>query len=173
MRLKWPGFNDKGTVLIKLDSDSFCLSKKNIEINGDTFTPKDEILVTLIGTKLGSIILDKIKQDKTIDSLLGKIFEDIDWSFEQTGPVHILSRKKDKILQKSIIMLIKMHGVKVFYEQLISLGLMDVEIPVPPAHVTMYTHNCPLGIGVPNQKMLNILSRKTLTVNELHELCNN
>lgn len=173
MRLKWPSFNDNGTVLINLDPDAFCLSERDIEVDGAVFTPKDELHVTLIGTKLGSIILEKVKQDKSIDGLLGKAFEDIDWSFEQTGPVHILSRKKGKIFQKSIIMLIEMPGVAEFYQQLMLRGLIDAEIPLPPPHVTMYTHNIPLGIGVPGQKMLNILSRKTLTVNELNELCNN
>lgn len=171
MRLKWPGFNEKGNVIIRLSTESFCLAKKTIDVQGVAFRAKDELHVTLIGTKLGSIILDEIKQNKTIDKLLEKVFKEIDWSFRQTGPVHILSRKKGKVVQKSIIMQLDMHGVTEFYEQLISYGLIDSTTPVPPPHVTMYTHNCPLGIGVPGKKTLNALSSKILSLNTLSQLC--
>ena len=68
-------------------------------------------------------------------------------------------------------MLIEMPGVTTFYDQLKSLGLIDLEAPVPPPHVTMYTQNCHLGIGVPNDDALNILSRETLSVNTLNKFC--
>ena len=170
--MKWPGFNEEGAVIISLPVETFCLAENTIDCYGDTFIPKDELHVTLIGTRSGSIILDEIKQNKTIDQLLEKAFEEIDWTFSQTGPVHILSRKKDNIVQKSIIMLIQMDGVTKFYNRLIELGLVKDDIPVPPAHITMYTHNCPLGIGVPDKKTLNTLSTIALSVNDLNELCN-
>jgi hypothetical protein len=171
MRLKWPGFNEKRTVIIGLSTKSFCIAEKTIEVYGDAFTPKDELHVTLIGTKPGSIILHEIKQNKTIDKLLEKAFEEIDWSFRLTGPVHILSRKKGKVVQKSIVMLIEMHGVAEFYGRLSELDLIAAETPVPPPHVTMYTHNCPPGIAVPDKKTINILSEKTLSLDALNKLC--
>ena len=171
MRLKWPGVNESGNVLIQLAPESFCLAKNEIEVLGDAFRPKEELHVTLVGEEIGLIIQDKIKQNQTINKLLEKIFEDIDWSFKQSGPVHILSRKKGKVVQKSIIILIEMHGVTEFYYQLRELGLIEIDTPVPLPHITMYTHNCPLGIGVPDKKTLNILSRKTLSVDALNKLC--
>lgn len=170
MRLRWPGVNDNGTVLIELSVESFCLATHDIEVLGEIFTPKDELHVTLISGKIGLYFQEKIKQDKTLDSLLAKTFEEIDWSFEQTGRVHILSRAKKKVIQQTIIMLVKMRGVTEFYDQLKALELIDTTTPVPPAHVTMYTHNCPLGIGVPNQKMPKVLTRKKLSVNALNKL---
>ena len=171
MKMKWPGFNKKGTVIISLSRESFCIAENAIELYGDTFTPKDELHVTLVGTGLGSIILGKIIQNKTINKLLEKEFEEIDWSYSQTGPVHILSRKKEKIVQKSIIMLLEMHGVIEFYDRLKMLGLIGIDTPVSPPHITMYTHNCPLGIGVPDKKTLNSLTRKTLPVKILNKYC--
>ncbi len=170
MRLRWPGVNDDGTVLIELSAESFCLATRDIEVLGEIFTPKDELHVTLISGEIGLRIQKKIKQDKTIDSLLAKTFEEIDWSFGQAGPVHILSSATKKIIQQSIIMLVEMPGVTEFYDQLKALGLIEMTTPVPPAHVTMYTHNCPLGIGVPNQKTLNVLTRKKISVNALNKL---
>jgi len=170
MKISWPGFNEKSCLLIELLPESFCLAKENINVFGEHFTPKDELHVTLIGSKTGSIILGRVKQDQTINQLLENMFGDIDWSFKQTGPVHILSRSKGSVVEKSIIMLLEMHGVTAFYEQLRSHGLIDSNTPVPPPHVTLYTHNCPLGIGVPDNKSLKALSIKTLSVKTLDEI---
>jgi hypothetical protein len=170
MRLKWPGVNESGTVTIELAAKSFCLAKNEIDVHGELFTPKDELHVTLIGSELGLIIQDKIQHDQTIDMLLEKTFEEIDWFYKQTGPVHILSRSAEDVVEKSVIMLIEMPGVTTFYDQLKALGLIDLDTPIPPPHVTMYTQNCPLGIGVPNDGALNVLSRETLSVNALNKL---
>ena len=171
MRLKWPGINAKGNILIDLEPESFCLTEIPILVQGEHFTPKDELHVTLMGSEHGLIIQDKIQHDQTIDKLLEKTFEEIDWSYKQTGPVHILSRSEEGVVEKSVIMLIEMPSVTTFYAQLKAIGLIDLETPVPPPHVTMYTQNCPLGIAVPDKKTLNTLSTKTIAVNDLNELC--
>lgn len=171
MKLLWPGFTEEGTVLIELAAESFCLAKNKVEVLGEIFTAKEELHVTLIGSELGLSFMDKIQHDQTIDKLLKKTFEEIDWSYEQTGPVYILSRSKEGIVEKSLILLIDMPGVTIFYNQLKALGLIDLETSVPPPHVTMYTQNCPSGIGVPSDDALNTLSTKTLSVNTLNKLC--
>lgn len=167
MKLKWPGFNEKGTVIIELEAEIFCIAKNTINVLGKSFIAKDEFHVTLIGTQAGLIILDKIKYNKAINKLLEKTFESIDWSFKQTGSVNILSRKKGRTVQKSIIMLLEMPGVAEFYRQLRTSGLFGPETPVPPAHVTLFTHNCPLGIGVSGDEVLKQLTVKTLPINNL------
>ncbi len=171
MRLKWPGVNESGNVLIELAPESFCLAKNEIDVLGEIFTPKDELHVTLIGSKLGLIIQDKIKHNPTVNKLLETIFEEIDWSYKLTGPVHILSRSAEGVVEKSVIMLIEMPGLTIFYDQSKARGLIDLETPVPPPHVTMYTQNCPSGIGVPSDDALNALSRKTISLNSLNKLC--
>ncbi len=67
-------------------------------------------------------------------------------------------------------MLLEMPGVAEFYRQLTTSGLFGPETPVPPAHVTLFTHNCPLGIGVPGDKVLKQLTVKTLPVNKLWKM---
>jgi hypothetical protein len=171
MKPKWPGFNAKGTVIIDLAPASFCLADDAIVIDGEYFEPKDELHVTVIGTELGLILQEKINSDRTVDRLLTKTFEAIDWSFTQTGPVHLLSRVKDAVVEQSIIMLLEMRGVKEFYAQLKTLGLIDANTPIPPAHVTLYTRNCPYGIGVPSEQVLKLLSVKTLSMYSLNKLC--
>ena len=82
MRLKWPGINAKGNVLIDLEPESFCLAESPILVQGEYFTPKDELHVTLMCSEHGLIIQDKIQHDQTIDKLLEKTFEEIDWSYK-------------------------------------------------------------------------------------------
>ena len=121
MRLKWPGFNESGTVTIEIAPESFCLAKNEIDVLGEMFAPKEELHATLIGSELGLIIQDKIQHDQTIDMLLEKTFEEIDWFYKQTGPVHILSRSAEDVVEKSVIMLIEMPGVTTFYDRLKAL----------------------------------------------------
>ena len=166
MRLQWPGINSKGTVLIDLALETFHLSKAPVSVAIINYTPKDELHVTLVGEKVGAILQDKIKQVPRNIELLKHIFEGIDWSFEKSGPIHILSRSSKRGLQKSIIMLIDMPGVTTFYHQLKLYDLIPDETPVPPAHVTLYTYHCPLGIGVPNDKTLHSLSKRSLSVED-------
>ena len=172
MKLKWPGFNEKGTVLIDLAYESFLLSKVPVLVDGIYYTPKDELHVTLVGEEVSSILQHKIKQDPKNIEVLVHIFESIDWAFDKTGPVHILSSSKKSEIQKSIIMLIDMPGMTTFYQQLKSFGLIPGKTPIPPAHVTLYTYNCPPGIGVPCNETLRTLSKKTLTVKEFNDLKN-
>ncbi len=165
MQLKWPGFNDEGTVIIELALETFGQLKPSINIAGDVFTAKDELHITLIGTGLGSILLDQVNHDRSVDILLKKTFESIDCSFSKSGPVHLLSRNQGSTVEQTIIMLLEMPCMAEFYQQLKNLGLIDPATPVPPAHVTMYTHNCPHGIGVPDDNVLKQLTAKTLSVN--------
>lgn len=172
MKLIWPGINAKGTVLIDLEFESFLLSKVPVLVDSIYYTPKDELHVTLVGEKVGSILQHKIKQDLKNIEVLVHVFESIDWAFDKSGPIHILSRSKKSKVQKSIIMLIDMPGMTTFYQQLKSFSLIPDKTPIPPAHVTLYTYNCPLGIGVPCNKTLRSLSKKNLTVKEFNDLKN-
>ena len=165
MQLLWPGLNENDSVIIALKPEDFCLAKNSIEITGDRFMPKKELHVTVIGSKLGLILQQEIKLDQTIKQSLENTFENIDWSFKQTASVHMLSRSKNNTVEKSIIMRIEMPGMLEFYDQLKSLGLLEAGTPVPPPHVTLYTHHCPSGIGVPSDEILDILTTKILTLN--------
>jgi len=170
MKLKWPGFNERGSVIIDLMPEYFCLKDSTVVLDGLAFNMKEELHVTLIRSELGLLLQDIINLNQKIRQKLRDTFEDIDWSFKQTGPVHILSRKKNNVLQGSIILLIEMPGMTEFYDQLKLSEIIDIETPVPPAHVTLYTYNCPFGIGVPSVQVLDELSVRTLSLNEFNAL---
>ncbi len=173
MKSKWPGINAKGSVLIDLPYESFHLSENPVVIDGFFFAAKDELHVTLAGEKVSTILQNKIAQDPKNSEVIEHIFDDIDWSFSRSGPIHILSRlNKKRTLQKTVIMLIDMPGVTTFYQRLKKPGLIPEVTPIPPAHVTLYTYNCPLGIGVPSNKVLASLSDKTFTVEQFDGILN-
>lgn len=182
MKLPWPGFNEKKTVIIPLEKGAFDISGSPIIIQSRLFKPKDELHITLIGKKLGGSLQQEISRDPEIEKQLDLAFQDIDWSFEQTGPVHILSRTKEiknnkvvgiTVNQESIILILGMPGIAAFYDYLKTQNLIESDQQVPPPHVTLYTRNCPSGIGVSSSELLDNLSKKILSVIELKKLCRN
>jgi hypothetical protein len=170
MRIKWPGFNENDCIIIDLPMDTVALAQNSINVFSEVFTPKDELHITIIGSSNGQLIQLKINQDTMLGELLRKTFEDFDWSFRITGPVHLLSRTTEEGIEKTIILLVDMPAMKDFYDQLKIFGLIDIGTPVPPPHITLYTHNCPAGIGVPNEKTLDMLSIQTLHYEEFERL---
>jgi hypothetical protein len=166
MRTNWPGFNNTGNVIIQLASDAVKLDNNGIIVAGETFTPKDELHITIIGSTLGDHILQKLRQLNQSDRLLQETFENFDWSYETTGPVHMLSRRTGVEYQKSVILLVDMPAMTDFYNALKSIDLITEATPVPPAHITMYTRNCPVGIGVPNPDVLETLTVESMTLDE-------
>jgi len=170
MYLIWPGFNDNDTVLIDMSNEPFHLPKASFYINGQRFVRKDELHVTLLGSKLGSVLQDRQATEPGTEEDIKTIFEAIDWSYKQSGPIHQLSQQKGAVRQGSIIMLIDMPGMKAFYDELMIRGYIEKDTPLPPAHVTLYTYNNPLGIGVASEDVLEALSVRSLSIDDLEAL---
>ena len=182
MKITWPGFNEQQTVIIPLGKSSFDVSDHPVIVQGEQFKPKDELHITLIGKTLGRLLLEKIAHCPEIEMQLEQAFQNIDWSTKQTGPSHILARTKEKMgndgvaileTQKSIILQLGMPGMEAFYDYLKSQDLINSAYPAPPPHVTLYTWNCPSGIGVSSAEMLDDLSEEILSLSELKDLCHN
>ena len=182
MKLPWPGFNEKQTVIIPLRKSSFDVSDHPVIFQGTQFLPKDEFHITLVGKCLGKLLKDQIDQKPQIEAQLKQVFQNIDWSFRRTGPIHILSRTREKtgndgiavpVIQKSIIQQLTMPGMPIFYDYLRAQGFLEPDWPAPPPHVTLYTRNCPHGIGVSSLHRLDKLSEGFLSINELRKLSKN
>jgi len=60
-----------------------------------------------------------------------------------------------------------MEGMAEFYAQLKILGVINNDHPVPPPHVTLYTRNCDLGIGIHSNAELSKLCRERIAVFDL------
>lgn len=180
MKLHWPGFNEKKTVINPLRRSSFDVSDHPVIVQGEQFKPKDELHITLVGKRRGGLLQEKIATYPEIEMQLEQVFQSIDGSFKMIGPVRILARNKKKanrqgtliaVTQKSIILQLTMPGMATFYNYLRSQSFIDSAYPGPPPHVTLYTRNCPSGIGVSSVGMLDDLSEEILSLSELKDLC--
>lgn len=182
MKMLWPGFNAQGSVIIPLEMSSFPVSPDAIVLSGERFEPKEELHVTLISKKTGITIQGKMITRPEIESGLAQKFDEIDWAYEKTGPVHLLSRAREYSdeegelkarIEKTIIMRLKMPGIAMFYDYLKSRDLLDSDCPAPPPHVTLFTRNCPVGIGLPDLERLEALTCRTFPIVAFNDLCAN
>jgi len=146
MKLSWPGFTHKATLVIAVDSELFQLSKGPVMILNESFNAKDELHITLIGKKQGALILDKVKRNRALELSLKRSFESIDWSFKPSSETILIGRKKETIDetgmvqtvdQKSVITRTEMTGMALFYKAMKSIDLIHADTPVPPPHITL------------------------------------
>ena len=93
MKSVWPGFNEKGSLIIPLEWSEVPFPQRLINVDGERFEPKHELHVTVIGKESGRAIQEKILLGPLNDSTLPQDFEEIDWSFKPGDVVHLLSRK--------------------------------------------------------------------------------
>lgn len=162
--LKWPGLAPLNTLVINVDKHDFGISTETVDYAGKRFLPKPEAHITVFGSALGSRLSQQFVHDNGTERRVRLAFEDTDWRYETTGDLRHLVRQQtiDSDVEESIIMMIRMDGMTVFYQHLMALGLIPTDHPVPPPHVTLYTHNCDRGIGVHSDAELTELTRGTL-----------
>lgn len=158
--LKWPGISAVNTLLVSLDKNEFGIRSSPVVYAGRTFIPKRELHVTVCGSTLGKRLNQKFLEDPGIEKRVRQAFEDTDWHYEKTRGLRRLVRPQagNRNPEESIIMLVKMEGMARFYSRLKTLDIIPENHPVPPAHVTLYTYNCELGIGVHSERDLSELT---------------
>jgi hypothetical protein len=167
------------SLITPLDWSDFIFAPKRVRIEDAWFEPKDELHITVISKRVGRTLSEKMSLDPALATRVTKKFEAIDWGFELVGPVHIISRLKEKLEdegatlrhEKTIILKLSMPGMSDFYEALKALDLISVDTSTPPPHVTLYTLNCPTGVSLASNKTLDDLSCRTLSIREFDGLC--
>ena len=165
--LKWPGFSACRTLIISVDKSEFGIQPGPLEHDHRIFIPKEETHITLFGSTEASELLQKIQDDPAVENEIIQAFENTDWSYTISGEYRRLVRVATEntstgATEESIIVLLEMKGMRLFYDKMKALDLIDRDLPVPPPHVTLYTHNCDTGIGVPGEKELHALTRERI-----------
>jgi len=168
-QLKWPGFTAYNTLIINVDMHEFGIKTKPIEYSGSEFIPKREAHITVLGSEAGSHLHQLFMSNSHTEQQVRQAFESTDWSYTKTGDLRHIVRENTEstgmnMPEESIIMLVEMEGMSEFYAQLKTLGVIDNDHPVPPPHVTLYTRNCDLGIGIRSDVELSILGREQIAV---------
>jgi hypothetical protein len=168
-QLKWPGFTTYNTLIISVDKHEFGIKSEPVRYSGKTFIPKPEAHITVFGSALGTQLLQLFMNNPQLEQQVRQAFESTDWSYRKTRDWRHLARKNTALTgtnttEESIIMLIEMEGMAEFYAKLESLDLINAGHPEPPPHVTLYTRNCDLGIGIHSDNELSKLSREQVAV---------
>ena len=155
----WPGLSSRNTLIIRVDRCDFGIKSTPIEYSGRTFTPKQEAHITVFGSGLGTHLQQMFTDNSLVEQQVKQAFESTDWRYSKTHDLRHLVRENNELTgvdktEESIIMRLDMGGMTEFYTKLKKLGLIHIDHPVPPPHVTLYTRNCDLGIGVHSETEL-------------------
>ena len=165
----WPGWTAERTLVLPIDADTWPPPFAPIELDGIAFRPKDELHVTLVGKALGRQLHDTLGE-RFRTCAVRAAFDALDWRMRRTGE---LRRLEKTVRLKSgeartvgaIIELVEMPALAKFHR---ALGdLLGRRLPVPPAHVTLYTHNRDDGIGVPGPAKLRAWTVRRVRAEEI------
>lgn len=153
----WPGWSDEDTLVLPLQD---APPTAPVEIDGRLFAPKDELHVTLVGARLGAELHRLLGPRR--EAATRPAFEALDWSLQRTGRGVLIEKhgRRDDRRDGPIAAVAEFVEVPALAHYYRWLGsLLGRELPVPPAHVTLYTHGRARGIGLPTLRALRALRR--------------
>ncbi|HEU4773515.1 MAG TPA: hypothetical protein VFS82_03180 [Lysobacter sp.] len=135
-----------------------------VAVDGIALMPKPELHITLIGSALGQELRATFGQ-AVAAGMVTNAFDAGDWSFARTGR-YLLLRKTDPAgIAHSLIELVDLPAMAAFH---IALGRhLGRQLPIPPAHVTLYTADRDSGIGVSSPHRLRALTLRPVSAAEL------
>ncbi|MBW3550757.1 MAG: hypothetical protein KY442_08010 [Proteobacteria bacterium] len=166
----WPGWSSQKTLVLPLSPDRWSPPTDAVEIDGLHFAPKRELHVTLVGRRIGQALHAGLGERRVRSKAVREAFCALDWRFTRTHELHRLQKREQMghgagRCIGSIVELIEMPALAVFYR---TIGeLLGREVPVPPAHVTLYTAGRAKGVGVPDTATLRRLSQRELSTVEV------
>ena len=164
--ISWPGLTEVNTLIINVDKKDFGIQKTPLEIAHRLFIPKQETHITIFGSGLGAQLRQQFTLRPELEHEVARAFESTDWSYRKTTKFRHLVKTSGastvQTVEESIVMLLNLDGMAVFYDKLKSLELIPDDHPVPPPHVTLYTRNCDTGIGIHSEDELTALTKAHL-----------
>ena len=156
----WPGWTETNTLILPLDD---APPTQPVTLDGRGFAPKDELHVTLVGTALGRELATTLGD--RLESATRPAFESLDWHVERTGHGALIEKTgaTDAGTRGPIASIVEFVDLPALVHWYRWLGeLLGRELPVPPPHVTLYTHACAKGIGIPTPRALRTMLRASV-----------
>lgn len=152
MTSSWPGFGTAHTLILPLHDAPPAVP---LDIDGRRFVPKQELHVTLVGGALGRELHAALGGRR--EAAVRPAFEALDWSPMRTGRGAVIEKRGRRDdgtagIVASVIEFVDLPALAHFHRWL--GGLLGRQLPVPPAHVTLHTHGCARGIGIPTPATL-------------------
>jgi hypothetical protein len=149
-------YPDRGSLILPIPREVVGLDDRQVRFQGKVFDPKGEPHITLVGKSTGRRLLEARAADPTLENRLRQVIEGVDWSYRLTNAYYHLAEERPRggagqttlrIPAESIIQMVELPGLTAFYQHLNEWLLAD-PLPLPPAHVTLYTYAWPFGIGL-------------------------
>jgi hypothetical protein len=139
------------------------------DIDGARFERKAEYHVTVIGSVLGSYLLQAIEAGSLVEARVAELYEREEWRCLPLPRFLLLSRARRDGAgdEASVIQLLELPGMARFYAALRRLLPAGQRIPTPPPHITLYTRNGARGIGLRSHAVLRELSVRPVSLGEL------
>lgn len=155
-----PAWTNAGTLLLPIAPAAWRPPSTPLRLDGIAFAPKRELHATLVGRALGAALREAGLRDRASSAAA-----DLDWRFLRLHRWLRLEHRTAGRRRHSIIELIALPALADLHARLgAALGHV---LPVPPAHVTLYTAGDDRGIGVPDAAAL---ARRTVRPVDADEL---
>jgi hypothetical protein len=150
------------TILLSVKAENVDLNIMAAVAKEKNLFPKNEFHITIIGKQTGEALIQK-NSDFT---LIKNCAEKIDWYFVLKNEFYFIKKVyPDSEIRSTIIQLIDIPSLSVFYQQL--NVLTGENFPMPFPHITLFTNstreeNTLRGIGVYSQEDFEKLSPEHL-----------
>lgn len=153
----WPGWSPEDTLVLPIEDTP---PSRAVLIDQRRFEPKHELHITLVGKRLGAELRSTLGE--RLDAATRPAFEALDWTFQRRGEAALIQRRVDRSEDgaATVIEFVELPAMPHFHRWLGEL--LGRQLPVPPAHVTLYTHAKAKGIGIPTPRALKSMLRRRL-----------
>jgi hypothetical protein len=137
---------------------------------GIELAPKQELHITLVGSRLGAELRQSLGEAFLDDALHAAIGQ-LDWRFQRSGRWLLLGKRDHggegigMRLRHSLVEPVALPAMAPLHH---ALGrLLGRELPVPPPHVTLAVAGDPSGIGLASPSMLRACTLRQVAAAEL------
>lgn len=160
----WPGLTARRTLVLPVPRREWALLSDARIIDGVAFVPKRELHITVAGREAVAAV-EHGHGKARVEAVLREAFVACDWRYRRTHRYLRLRQPRPPAPDAgSIIERLDLPGLADFYRALAASGCV---LPVPPAHVTLWTHARPQGIGVADEATLAGLYVRDVPAHEL------
>ena len=117
------------------------------------FKPKDEYHVTVLGKKTQ----ERLLSEGVLDRVIRLLDETPRWNIASLGDILLLRNIETddggkQVIEESIVQLVTIPELGTLYDEI--RKTTNLNIPTPPAHITLFTKNADRGIGLYSNKQL-------------------
>ena len=145
---------DTGYCLLQLSKEEVGLGDEAVTYQGKSFQPKDEVHITILGSRVADEIAEQIADRPSLGERLREAIEGAGWRYTLRDEwYHVVREEDDEAYAESIVRMADVPPLDDFYRQVEELA--GVEIPPRPAHVTLYVLHDAGGIGIATWEQFN------------------